>query len=145
MFRSKRGSHPSWQAREAWIPRPELWMVTAVALGMLLVEVWQSSRMAQLCLELDQTRTASVRTCARLSFMRAALERHSTRAELAPVAQAMGLAPADAQQVVLLPSEYLADERTLARDDDAVSLLALAERVLGVLVPEATARSRTGS
>jgi hypothetical protein len=120
-------------------------MVTAVALGMLLVEVWQSSRMAQLCLELDQTRTASVRTGARLSFMRAALERHSTRAELAPMAQALGLAPADAQQVVLLPSEYLADERTIARDEDSVSLLALAERALGALVPEATARSRTGS
>jgi hypothetical protein len=120
-------------------------MITAVALGMLLVEVWQSSRMAQLCMELDKTQTASVRTCARLNFMRAALERHSTRAELAPAAHALGLAPADAQQVVLLPSEYLADERTIARDADSVSLLALAERVWGALVPEATARSRTSS
>ena len=145
MFGSKRGSRPSWQVREAWIPRPELWMVMAVALGLLLVEVWQSSRMAQLCLDLDQTRTASVRAGARLSFMRAALERHSTRAELAPVAQAMGLAPADAQQVVLLPSEYLADERTPGRDEDSVPMLALAERVMGAIVPEATARSRAGS
>ncbi len=144
MFRSKRGSRPSWRVPESWVPRPELWLFAAIALGMLLVEVWQTSRMAQLCLDLDQKRTAVVQANARLSFMRAALDRHSTRAELAPVAAAMGLAPADARQVVLLPSEYLAEDRSITRDDDSISLLALAERVLGALVPEATARSRTG-
>jgi hypothetical protein len=145
MSRSTRGSRPSWQIRETWLPRPELWMVAAIALGVLLIEVWQTSRMAQLCLDLGQTRKASVQANARLDYMRAALERHSTRAELAPAANALGLAPADAQQMVLLPSEFLADDRTMVRDDGSVSLLALAERVLGALVPEATARSRTRS
>jgi hypothetical protein len=72
--------------------------------GMLLVEVWQSSRMAELCLSLDKTRSALVQAQARLEFTRARIDRETTRTELAPVATALGLVPADAQQVVHLPS-----------------------------------------
>jgi len=146
MFRSARRSRPSWQVREAWLPRPELWAVAAIALGVLLIEVWQSSRMAQLRFEFGQTRDACKQAGAQLGYARSAVDRSITRAELGPAARAMGLAPADVQQqMVLLPSEYLADERTAVRDDDSVPLLALAERVLGALVPEATARGRIGS
>ncbi len=140
-----RRSRPSWRASEARALRPELWLVAAVAVGMLLVEVWQSSRMAELSLALDQTRTALVQAQARQEFVQARIDRRTTRAELAPLASQLGLAPADAQQVVALPSEYLEDGATSERGGETAPMLALAERASRVLVPEATARGRAGN
>lgn len=137
------GGRPSWQSPDAMFPRPELWSIAAVVLVILLVEVWQTSRVAQLCLTLDQTRSACVQAEARREYLRAAAERRTTRAELVPLASELGLAPADARQVVMLPSEYLADDRsTTDQEGSSSSLAALAERVSGALVPEATARVR---
>ena len=131
----------SWRAPDRRSLRPELWVVALVALGMLLVEVWQSSRMAELCLALDRNRAAVQQAQARVQYLRAELDRHTTRAELAPQAGLLGLVPVDARQVVQLPPEYLA-----AADDRAGGevrpALAWAERVSRVLVPEATARAR---
>jgi hypothetical protein len=117
-------------------------MLAAIAVaGLFLVEVWQNSHMAELCLNLEQTRTASVQASARLDYVLAELERRTTRAELAPLAAQLGLAPADAQQLVTLPSEYLADGNGHGAAP-ATSMLAWAERASRALVPEATARSR---
>jgi len=142
MMHAVRRSRPFWLLPEGRTPRPELWLYAAAVVAMLLVEVWQTSRVTQLCLGLEQARAASQRAEARLEFLRAALERQSTRAELAPVAAELGLRPVDAGQIVALPSEYLADERPTAADGRPVSLLAWAERASRALVPEATARSR---
>jgi hypothetical protein len=109
---------------------------------MLLVEVWEGSRVAQLSLAIGQNRTALEQAQARLAFVRADLERRTTRAETAPLAARLGLAPADAQQVVVLPSAYLAAGTPPDRDAHATSVLALAERASRALVPEATARAR---
>jgi hypothetical protein len=136
-------SIPSWRARGGSVARPELWLLAAAVVGMLLVEVWQSARMAELSLALDQSRTALQQAHARLDFVRAELERRSTRAELAPLASQLGLAPPDVQQVVALPAEYLAEGNSERRDD--ASRMAWAERVSRVLVPEAKARGRSGS
>ena len=145
MSRRQRRARPSWLAPDGGMLRPDVWLYAAVILSVLLVEVWQTSRMAQLCLVIDQNRSATVQAGARLEYMRAALERRTTRAELSPMANELGLAPVDGQHVVMLPSEYLADGRVTRRDDGSVSLLALAERVSSALVPEATARSRSGN
>jgi hypothetical protein len=112
---------------------------------MLLVEVWQASHMAELCLSLEQSRTAIERAHARLDFVQAGFEHRTTRAELAPLASQLGLAPTDDRQVVVLPSEYLADGGTPARGGESASLLAWAEGASRALVPEATARGRTGN
>ena len=133
----------SWRASEMRVTRPGLWLIATVVVGMLLVEVWEGSRLAQLSLALGQDRTALEEARARLSFARADLERRTTRAETAPLAATLGLAPADAQQVVVLPTEYLAAETTPSRDPASASVLALAERASRALVPEATARVRT--
>ena len=142
MIRAIRRPRPFWLLPEGRTPRPELWLYATAVVAMLLVEVWQTSRVTQLCLGLEQVRTASQRAQARLEFLRATFERQSTRAELAPVAAELGLKPADAGQIVALPSEYLADDRPTAADGRPVSLLAWAERASRALVPEATARSR---
>jgi len=109
---------------------------------MLLVEVWAGSRVAQLSLALGHNRTALEKAEARLAFMHADIERRTTRAETAPLASQLGLAPADAQQVVVLPSSYLTVAVPTNRTGSRVRMLAWAERASRALVPEATARVR---
>jgi hypothetical protein len=141
MNRDVRRPLASWRVPEARALRPELWLIALAAVGMLLVEVWQSSRMASLCIALDRDRSAVQQAQARLEFLRAELDRRTTRAELAPQAAALGLVPADAKQVIQLPSEYLAAAETPSGGERR-SVLAWAEGVSRVFVPEASARSR---
>ncbi len=141
-MKKERRSRSSWRAAEPRVARPGLWLVAAAVVGMLLAEVWEGSRVAQLSLALGQNRTALEEAQARLAFVRADLERRTTRAETAPYASRLGLAPADAQQVVALPSAYLATGATPTRDGKPASVLAWAERASRALVPEATARVR---
>ena len=141
MNRNVRRPLASWRAPDRRALRPELWVVALVAVGMLLVEVWQSSRMAELCLALDHNRAAVQQAQARLEYLHAQFDRRTTRAELAPQASLLGLVPVDARQVVQLPPEYLA---AADREPGLGSrpVLAWAEGVSRVLVPEARARDR---
>ncbi len=141
-MKQMRRTAPSWRASEMRVARPGLWLVAAVVVGMLLVEVWAGSRVAQLSLTLGQNRTALEKAEARLAFVRADLERRTTRAEAAPLASRLGLAPADARQVVALPASYLAADRGPERGADRGPVLALAERASRAIVPDATARMR---
>ena len=136
---------PRWRAPEARVSRPGLWLFALGLVGMLLVEVGQSSRMAELALALDQNRAALAQAQARLEFVQAQLERRITRAELAPQASKLGLLPADPRQVVALPAEFLASEAGTDGNPEDASLLGLAERASRALVPEATARARAGN
>ena len=133
---------PMWRAGETRVTRPGLWLTAAAVVGMLLVEVWAGSSVAQLSLALGHHRTALEKAQARLAFMRADIERRTTRAETAPLASRLGLAPADAQQVVALPSAYLTSGTTAKPTGKSPSLLAWAERASRAIVPEATARVR---
>ena len=141
-MRQAQRKRPLWRAPEMRVTRPGLWITAAVVVGMLLVEVWAGSRVAQLSLTLGHNRTALEKAEARLAFMRADIERRTTRAETAPLAAQLGLAPADAQQVVVLPSSYLTAAVPANRTGNRVRALAWAERVSRALVPEATARVR---
>ena len=144
MNRNVRRPLASWHAPDRCALRPELWVVALIAVGMLLVEVWQSSRMAELCLALDHNRAAVQQAQARLEYQHAKLDRRTTRAELAPQASRLGLVPVDASQVVQLPPEYLAAaDRGAGQDSRPV--LAWVEGVSRVLVPEARARDRDHS
>ena len=141
MNRNVRRPLASWRAPDRRALRPELWAAALIVVGMLLVEVWQSSRMAELCIALDHNRAAVQEAQARLEYLHAQLDRRTTRAELAPQASLLGLVPVDARQVVQLPSEYLAaaDPRP---GQDSRPVLAWAGGFSRVLVPEATARGR---
>jgi hypothetical protein len=140
-----RRSRPFGRITEARALRPELWLVAVVAVTLMLVDVWQSSRVAQLCLRLDQTRSALTQAQARVQFARAEMERRTTRSELAPMAARLGLVPAEAKQVVNLPSEYLADAAGPDRGGDPATLGALADGISHALVPDARARGRAGN
>ena len=137
-----RASRPFWQVPERMFPRPELWVGAVVVLAMLLVEVWQTSHMAQIGMAIGQTRSELEQAEAQLGFARADADRRTTRAELLQLGNQMGMAATGREQVWRLPSEYLAEDRTTPRDDTPVPVLALAERVSGAIVPEATARGR---
>ena len=130
-----------WSLGDARRPRLGLWLAAFALLGLLLAEVWQNARVTQLCLKLERTHRALTAAEARSAYVQAQLERRATRASLSPMAGSLGLAPADAQQVVMLPAEYLAHDET----GSAGPQLALAERFSRALVPEATARERSGS
>jgi hypothetical protein len=136
-----RRSKPSWGAQEARFIRPELWLLAITVVAFLLAEVWQSSRMAELSLTLGQQRGALQEAQARLEFVRAERDRRTTRAELAPVADRLGLAPLDASRVVQLPSRYLVGDEVERRP--STTAVAWAERAVRTFVPEAMARSRT--
>ncbi len=141
-MKQSRGIRPSWRTSEMRVARPGLWLVAAAVLGMLLVEVWTGSRVAQLSLTLGHDRAALEKAQARLAFVRADLERRTTRAEAAPLASRLGLAPAEARQVVALPDAYLASATALRRDRHPVPVLAWAEKASRAIVPEAAARVR---
>ncbi len=137
-----RRTRPSWRVSDRRARHPGWWLIAVAAIAMLLIEVWQNSRLAEQCLALEQTRSELARAQAHLAYVRARMDREATRAELVPLASQLGLAPADAQQVVQLPTAYLADGeggRTVGRPSTA---LAWAERAARALVPEATARGR---
>jgi hypothetical protein len=137
-------SRPFWQTSESRPVRPELWLLAVVVTGILLVEVWQSSRVAELSLDLDRSRSALAETRAHVDYLRAEGERRITRAELAPVARQLGLAPAQVHQVVALPSAYLAEASPADGRARTPSLWTWAERASRALVPDAMARVRTG-
>jgi len=133
---------PSWRAGEARVFRADLWLFAMAVVAILLVEVWQTSTMAEVSLRLDRDTKRLTEARARLDYVRAERERFTTRAELDRVARSMGLAPIDAQQLVALPSAYL--ERGGRGDrGKAAPLMAWAERAARSLVPDAMAHSRT--
>jgi hypothetical protein len=139
-----RRAGPFWRAREGRVVRPELWGLAIVVLGMLLVEVWQTSRMAELGIRLDHARATLAQERARLDYARARLDQDLTRTQQEPIAMRLGLAPMNGAQQIDLPADYLAGETTPATDP-AAPRMAWLDRVARVLIPDATARSRTGS
>lgn len=140
-----RRSRPFWQMHESRPVRPELWLIAVVVIGILLAEVWQSSRVAELSLALDRSRSALAETRAHVDYLRAEGERRITRAELAPMARQLRLVPAQAHQVVALPSAYLAEAAPASGRNRTPSLWTWAEGISHVLVPDATARARYGN
>jgi hypothetical protein len=136
-----RRSVARWRVPERRALRPELWAIALAVVGMLLVEVWQSSRMAELCLDLAHNRAEVQKAQARYEYLQAEFDRRTTLASLTPQAGLLGLAPVRDEQVVRLPREYLAAADPQAGRDRR-PVLAWAERVSRVLVPEATAHGR---
>jgi hypothetical protein len=131
----------SWSPVERRSPRLGLWLGAFALLGMLLIEVWQNSTVTQLCLDLKRTHDALTAAQTRVAYDHAQIERRVTRASLSPLAGSLGLAPADAKQVVMLPAEYLARDESRATR----SAPSLAASLSEALVPEATARERDGN
>ncbi len=132
----------SWNVPEKSSVRPEFVLLALGMIGMLLTEVWGSARVAELSLELDQTRSALAASQVRLAYDQAGLERGTTRNGAGSYADGLGLAPADPRQFVALPASFLEDEDAPNAGAKDAALLAAAERISRALVPDATARGR---
>lgn len=137
-----RRSVPSWRMPDARALQPG-WILGAVLLlAVLLLEVWQQSAVASLSLRAGQATDQLKRVSNERDWMRAQLERNTTRAEVGTLAVSAGVRPADAAQVVWLPSDYLEEDGAAVGRDGSPALLAAAGHALQSLVPEAKARSR---
>lgn len=137
----RRDRHPRWRVGDARAFRPELVLIAVVVLSVLLLEVWQSSTVASLSMQLERANRELRLANADLEYARSQSDRRSTRAELAPVASSLGLEPVAGAQVVALPVDYLAEARE-GRADSPKSAIAWAGRTLQSLVPDAMARGR---
>ncbi len=135
-------SVPSWRVADARAFRPGWILGGILLLAMLLLEVWQQSAVASLSLRAGQSTDQLKRTGNERDWMRAQLERTATRAEVGSLAFSAGVRPADAAQVVWLPSDYLEEDGVVVNHDGSPALLAVAGRALQSLVPEAKARGR---
>lgn len=141
MIVERRRSVPSWRVADARPFRPQLVLAALAILGVLLLEVWQTSTVASLSEQVGRATHALQQANAELEWTRAQLVRESSRSVLGPVASAIGLKPADPTAIVSLPEEYLepADAQKAGAPRSAV---AYAGRVLQSLVPDAAARGR---
>ena len=143
-----RSTDPFWRVPETRIVRPELWGLAILVVGMLLIEVWQSSRMTELCLQLDHSRSTLTQERSRVQYARVKLDRAWTRTQQEPLAARLGFLPLTGSQQIDLPAGYLAGDAETKTGIGAAagtSRMAWLGRVTHALVPDATARSRTGS
>ena len=141
MKQAWRRSLPSWRVTDARTFRPGLALAAIAVVGVLLLEVWQCSAVASLSVRAGRANDELRRASAELAWNRAAVDRGSSRSEVGSLATSLGVRPADANQVVWLPAEYLQEDEALAASVPP-TLLAAAGRVLQSIVPEATARGR---
>ena len=137
-----RRSVPSWRLTDARALKPGWVLAALLLLTMLLLEVWQQSTVASLSLRAGRASDELKRASNDLDWMRAQLDRSGTRSEVGSLAVSAGVRPADAAQVVWLPSDYLEEDGVVADPDGSPALLASAGRALQSLVPEAKARGR---
>jgi len=118
---------------------PIAWIVGLV-LMVGFVEVWESTRVSALTLDIDRAARELARTEARRDYLDAELAAARTRPALAQAAKSLGMKPADPAQIVLVPDAYLAGTDNAVRADRG--LAALGRRAFEVLVPQARARTR---
>lgn len=142
MIPKHRRAVPSWRATEARAFRPELALAALGVLAALLLEVWQSSAVASMSVQLGRANHSLSQANAESEWTRAQLDRGSNRSELSLVASAIGLQPLDPQHIVSLPEEYLEPGEAGGVSAGSSSLLASAGRVLQAIVPDASARGR---
>lgn len=131
----------------SWRPDPRAlqpgWFLGALLLlAMLLLEVWQQSAVASLSVQAGRANESLQRASNDLEWTRAQLDQSMRRSEVGSLAFNAGVRPADATQVVWLPTDYLEEDGIAASPTGSPALLAAASRALGELVPEAKARGR---
>jgi hypothetical protein len=116
-------------------------------LGLILVaafvEVWQVTRVSELTLEIDRAALELAKAEARRDDLEARLAATRTRPALVAHAKALGMKPAEPQQIVVVPAAYLAGGE--GAEEGGHALVALGRRVAETLVPSARARTRLPS
>ena len=115
------------------------WLVGLVLVA-VFCEVWLVTSTSQVTLLNDKAEKALAQASARQSYLEAQLAGTRTRPALQALAKKLGMKPADPGQVVVLPSQYLAQGDV--PEDGGTSLAAMTRRVGDLIVPKAMARGR---
>ena len=137
-----RRSVPSWRTHESRGLRLDLVLGTLLVMAVLLTEVWQSSTVAGLSVQIASKTHELNRANGELGWNRAALDKAASRSQLGPIAGALGLKPGDPGRIVSLPENYLEQADSRVDAGGPAPMFAFAGRALQSLVPEAQARGR---
>jgi hypothetical protein len=115
-------------------------LLFALLLAAAFIEVWETTTASQLSLEIDRLEETVQQQEARLNHIRTLTAEATSRVRLAGKAEALGLRPADPEQIVEIPTIYLESgtERSLPRD----GMVAVTRRIADVFIPSARARDR---
>jgi cell division protein FtsL len=118
-------------------------LVFALLLAAAFIEVWESTAVSQLSLEIDRLQVQVRDSQARTSYLDARASESSSRVRLASYARALHMRPADPTQVVVIPRDYLASTPRAGVPEDG--LAAVTRRAAELFVPAARARGRSDS
>ena len=115
-------------------------LLFALLLSAAFIEVWESTTASQLSIEIDRLQEEVQTQEARLAHMQTRTAEVTSRVALDRIAKDLGLRPADPEQIVMIPTEYLefASEKRLPGD----GVVAVGQRLSDVFVPSARARDR---
>jgi hypothetical protein len=115
-------------------------LVFALLLAAAFIEVWESTTVSQLSLEIDGLQVQVRDTQARTSYLDARTAEASSRVRLAGYARSLHMRPADPSQVVVIPRDLLAAAPQAGVPEDAIA--AATRRAAELFVPSARARER---
>ena len=115
--------------------------VLAIVLLAAFTEVWQATRVSELSIDLERKSAALGKAEARRDALEAQLAAHRTRTALEARARSLGMKPAEPEQIVVVPSAWLAagPER---EEGAGGALVAFGRKVAETVVPSARARTR---
>ena len=119
-----------------------VWILLLFA-GAAFVEVWQVTRVSELTFAIDKSSLELAKAEARRDAIHASIAARSTRTALESEAKRLGMRPAEPDQIVVVPQEWLAGGGS--SEEVGGALVALGRRVAETLVPSARARTRTMS
>jgi hypothetical protein len=114
-------------------------LVFSLLLAAAFIEVWESTAVSQLSLQIDKLRGQVKDTDARTSFLDARAAEEGSRVRLASAARRLDLRPADPRQVVMIPMSLVA--LGPRRNVPETGLAALGRRTAEFFVPAARARA----
>jgi cell division protein FtsL len=114
-------------------------LVFALLLAAAFIEVWESTAVSQLSLEIDRLRAQVKDTDARTSYLDARAAEEGSRVRLASFAKRLSLRPAEPSQVVVIPRSLVA--LAPAHRLPETGLAALGRRANEFFVPAARARA----
>ena len=117
--------------------------ILLLLVGAGFVEVWQTTQVSALSIHIGRTADDLAKAEARRDALEARLAEHRTRTALEAQAKRLGMKPAEPEQVVVVPAQWLADGGS--SEEGGGALVALGRKVAETLVPQARARSRSAS
>ena len=117
--------------------------ILLLLVGGAFVEVWQVTQVSALTLRIDVAAADLAKAEARRDALEAQLAQHRTRTALEAEAKRLGMKPAEPEQVVVVPAEWLAGGG--GSEEGGGALVAFGRRIAETLVPSARARTRSVS